>query len=86
MGPTIGNRQSLSQPHPEPVPGESTATTDNSHELSPAEHGEKPDELALSNADNPLQLLAMASVLPAQSPSTTMSTPAGFVTQQAAVK
>ena len=64
------------------MPVESTGTTNNSHEVSPAEHAEKPAELALNNADNPLQLLAMASVLPGQSPSTAMSTsPAGFATQ-----
>lgn len=53
---------------------------------SPADGAEKPDELALNHADNPLQLLAMASGLPGQSPSTNMSTsPAGaaFVVQQA---
>jgi hypothetical protein len=57
---------------------DSSGTTDTSHEVSPAEIAEKPDEVALNNADNPLQLLAMASGLPGQSPSTTMSTsPAG---------
>ena len=51
---------------------------DQIHEVSPPDAGEKPDELALNHADNPLQLLAMASVLPGQSPSTNMSTsPAG---------
>jgi hypothetical protein len=39
---------------------------------------EKPDELALDNADNPLQLLAMASSMPTQSPSTAITpSPAG---------
>ncbi|EHY56049.1 hypothetical protein HRR83_006572 [Exophiala dermatitidis] len=57
---------------------EKNATIDSGHEVSPAEVGEKPDELALNNAENPLQLLAMASVLPVQSPATTLATsPAG---------
>jgi hypothetical protein len=37
-------------------------------EATVPEHYEKPDALALDNADNPLQLLAMASALPNQSP------------------
>lgn len=62
--------------------GENNGTSENSHEVTAVEVGEKPDELALNNADNPLQLLAMASVLPGQSPSTTMSTsPAGAASQ-----
>ncbi|KAJ9632873.1 hypothetical protein H2204_007603 [Knufia peltigerae] len=57
------------------------------HEVSPANMGEKPDELALNNADNPLQLLAMASVLPGQSPSTNMSTsPAGTLAHQTSIE
>lgn len=73
-------KKSLSHPPAGLVQIESTGTTDNSHEVSPADHGEKPDELALNNADNPLQLLAMASVLPGQSPSTAISTsPAGVL-------
>jgi hypothetical protein len=73
-----GSQQAFPQLHASLIPTESTGTTDNSHEVSPAELGEKPDELALNNADNPLQLLAMASVLPGQSPSTGLSTsPAG---------
>lgn len=36
---------------------------------APADHMERPDELAVDNADNPLQLLAMASSMPTQSPS-----------------
>lgn len=53
------------------------------HDMSPPDApAEKPEELALNHADNPLQLLAMASILPAQSPSTTMSTsPAGVLPQ-----
>lgn len=39
----------------------------------PAEVCEQPVELALDNADNPLQLLANASMLPGKSPSTSMS-------------
>ena len=78
-----GNQQQFPQPRGELMQAASTATTDNSHEVSPAEQAEKPDELALNNADNPLQLLAMASVLPGQSPSTTMSTsPSGVVVPQ----
>ncbi|EXJ77578.1 hypothetical protein A1O3_09805 [Capronia epimyces CBS 606.96] len=51
--------------------GESeNAPTEAGYDTSPAEVGEKPDELALNNADNPLQLLAMASILPGPSPST----------------
>jgi hypothetical protein len=43
-----------------------------------ADQTEKPDELALDNADNPLQLLAMASSMPTQSPSTAITpSPAG---------
>ena len=76
--PTINNQQSFNQSAAELVSADTTETTDSSLEVSPADHGEKADELALNNADNPLQLLAMASVLPSQSPSTSMSTsPAG---------
>lgn len=40
------------------------------------------DELALNNADNPLQLLAMASALPNQSPSTILTpSPGGPLSQ-----
>ena len=75
----LGSQQPFPQPHPGLILAESEGTTDNSHEVSPAEQVEKPDELALNNADNPLQLLAMASVLPGQSPSTATSTsPAGI--------
>ncbi|OCT51479.1 Zn(II)2Cys6 transcription factor [Cladophialophora carrionii] len=78
--PALGHQQSFPQQHVGLIPAESTGTTENGHEVSPADHGEKPDELALNNADNPLQLLAMASVLPGQSPSTAMSTsPAGVI-------
>ncbi|KEF52777.1 uncharacterized protein A1O9_11194 [Exophiala aquamarina CBS 119918] len=61
---------------------ESTSTTPNtaSNQITfpPHRASLKPDELALNHADNPLQLLAMASGLPGQSPSTNMSTsPAG---------
>jgi hypothetical protein len=38
-----------------------------------ADHVEKPDDLAVDNADNPLQLLAMASSMPTQSPSTVIT-------------
>jgi hypothetical protein len=43
-----------------------------SHTAS-VDHTEKPDELAVDNADNPLQLLAMASSMPNQSPSTVIT-------------
>ena len=70
------------------VPGESTGGSRDfsTHDMSPPDAPtEKPEELALNHADNPLQLLAMASILPAQSPSTTMSTsPAGAVPQPTA--
>ncbi|KAJ9609760.1 hypothetical protein H2200_006088 [Cladophialophora chaetospira] len=81
--PAVERQPSFLQPHAGLMPSESAETTDNSIEVSPADHGEKPDELALNNADNPLQLLAMASVLPGQSPSTNMSTsPAGVFVPQ----
>ncbi|KIX93031.1 uncharacterized protein Z520_11304 [Fonsecaea multimorphosa CBS 102226] len=71
-----------STPRPSLVPSEDNGAADDSNEVIAADHGEKPDELALNNADNPLQLLAMASVLPGQSPSTVMSTsPAGVASQ-----
>lgn len=80
-----GNRQSFSQWQPGLLGDEKNETSENSHEVSPAGAGEKPDEFALNNADNPLQLLAMASILPGQSPSTTMSTsPAGVASQPGA--
>ncbi|OAL33407.1 hypothetical protein AYO20_07263 [Fonsecaea nubica] len=66
------------------VPSENNGAADdsNSNEAPATDHGEKPDELALNNAENPLQLLAMASVLPGHSPSTVMSTsPAGVASQ-----
>ena len=45
-----------------------------------SDHTDKPDELAVDNADNPLQLLAMASSMPNQSPSAviTPSPAAGY--------
>ncbi len=48
----------------------------------PPDHPEKADEIALDNADNPLQLLAMASAMPNQSPaSAVMSSPAVATTR-----
>lgn len=85
--PNTANNQ-LTFPHHRAslVPGEANGMAiDQVHEVSPADGTEKPDELALNHADNPLQLLAMASGLPGQSPSTNMSTsPAGaaFVSHQ----
>lgn len=80
--PSVGDAQAFSQPRPSLVGTDKIATAENSHGVSPAGVSEKPDELALNNADNPLQLLAMASVLPVQSPSTTISTsPAGVASQ-----
>ena len=39
----------------------------------PPDHLEKADEIALDNADNPLQLLAMASAMPNQSPASAVA-------------
>ncbi|EXJ68202.1 uncharacterized protein A1O5_08817 [Cladophialophora psammophila CBS 110553] len=76
--PTTALPQSFPQSRTSLIPGDNNGATEDSNDMSGVEHGEKPDELALNNADNPLQLLAMASVLPGQSPSTAMSTsPAG---------
>ncbi|KIX04846.1 uncharacterized protein Z518_05717 [Rhinocladiella mackenziei CBS 650.93] len=73
---------SVPQLRPNRRASENNDISEDSHEVFPAEVGEKPDELALNNADNPLQLLAMASVLPDQSPSTNMSiSPAGATSQ-----
>ncbi|EXJ86140.1 hypothetical protein A1O1_06510 [Capronia coronata CBS 617.96] len=83
--PGVVDQQPFSELQTSLVGSGRVATVESSHEVSPAEIGEKPDELALNNADNPLQLLAMASVLPGQSPSTTMSTsPAGVVPRPSA--
>lgn len=54
-------------------PLNATASTRSGSYVSPEQVGE-PDEMTLDNADNPLQLLAMASSMPHQSPST-ISTP-----------
>ena len=52
-----------------------------SDEMAP-DRGEKPDEIALDNADNPLQLLAMASAMPNQSPASAVTaSPAAAATQ-----
>ncbi|OAP60714.1 hypothetical protein AYL99_05716 [Fonsecaea erecta] len=76
--PATNHPQLFLQPRPSLVPSEDNGVAEDIQEEPATEHGEKPDELALNNADNPLQLLAMASVLPGQSPSTVMSTsPAG---------
>ncbi|KIW95253.1 uncharacterized protein Z519_03837 [Cladophialophora bantiana CBS 173.52] len=76
--PTTGLPQSFPESRKSLIPGDNNCAREESNDVSGVEHGEKPDELALNNADNPLQLLAMASVLPGQSPSTAMSTsPAG---------
>lgn len=80
---TAGNQMAFTHHRASLVPSESNGMAND--QVSPADVAEKPDELALNHADNPLQLLAMASGLPGQSPSTNMSTsPAGaaFVSQQ----
>ena len=47
-----------------------------------AEYTDKADEIALDNADNPLQLLAMASAMPNQSPASAVTpSPAAVSTQ-----
>ncbi|KAK5212682.1 hypothetical protein LTR96_006727 [Exophiala xenobiotica] len=82
--PSTGNPQPFVQSRANLFIGKEDGASPTTHEVSPVAMGEKPDELALNNADNPLQLLAMASVLPGQSPSTNMSTsPAGALVHQA---
>jgi hypothetical protein len=84
LTPSLSNQQGFSQPQqPARRASENYGTSDTSDDVSSAAAGEKPDELALNNADNPLQLLAMTSVLPGQSPATNMSTsPAGVAVSQ----
>ncbi len=59
--------QSFATKAPDPPPEVMTAPQ-LPKKRTTSEHVEKPDVLALDNADNPLQLLAMASTLPNQSP------------------
>jgi len=71
----VGEQAPFAQQVPFPGGDHNHATVERGIEpVVVGEQSEKPDELALNNADNPLQLLAMASILPGQSPSTAMST------------
>lgn len=77
-----GHTSTFDQHRPSLAASENNGISETAQDTPPTDLGEKPDELALNNADNPLQLLAMASVLPGQSPSTNMSTsPAGAASQ-----
>lgn len=87
--PSTAVQPAFVQPRPVSQDVDRNGSSPNDHEVPslqppPASSvvGEKPDELALNNADNPLQLLAMASVLPGQSPSTNMSTSPAVATHQ----
>lgn len=68
--------------HSGPVPHISSANGHRSS-LSHAQTGDQPDELAVDNADNPLQLLAMASSMPTQSPVAVITPSPGTATGQA---
>jgi hypothetical protein len=66
--------------HPSSTLGQRFSRTDSNlgHRTSIADsltpdHVAKPDEMAVDNADNPLQLLAMASAMPNQSPSSAIT-------------
>ncbi|KAK4940626.1 hypothetical protein LTR10_019256 [Elasticomyces elasticus] len=74
--PSTAMQQAFVQPRTDSQEFDANGNSPTDHDVPPPPPatGEKPDELALNNADNPLQLLAMASVLPGQSPSTNMST------------
>lgn len=57
-------------------------STHSSTDSMTREATEKPDEIALDNAENPLQLLAMASAMPHQSPSSIVTPSPAAATSQ----